>query len=108
LELGQLALDGLYVAEQLQSPNKLATSLLAKEQILALAGSSKDSVKLRLATLLTGVLLEVRMRTEVETELEKLTKPELSALASFYRRAGLQVGNSLLKQRHDEIRALAR
>jgi hypothetical protein len=108
MELGQLALDGLYVAEQLQSPNNLAKSLLAKEQIQALAGSSKDSVKSRLGTLLTGVLLELRLRTEVESKIEKLSGSELRALASFYRRAGLQVGNSLLKRRHDEIRALVR
>jgi hypothetical protein len=108
MELGELALDGLYVAEQLQSPNKLAKTLLAKAQIEALAGSSEDSVKSRLGNLLTGVLLEIRLRTEVESKLEKLTGPELRALASFYRRAGLQVGNSLLKRRHDEIRALAR
>jgi hypothetical protein len=108
LELGELALDGLYVAEQLQSPNKLAKTLLAKEQIEALAGASKDSMKSRLGTLLTGVLLEIRLRTEVDSKLEKLSGAELKALAGFYRRAGIQVGNSLLKRRHDEIRALAR
>ena len=106
-ELGQLVLDGLWVAERLRTPNELISGILSPAQIALLAGDTETSLRSRLQQLFTGILLELNARSVVESGgLENLSQAQLEGLALFYERAAGQVGNALLAQRAAEIRKL--
>ena len=109
LELGELALDGIWVAERLRTPNTLITKSLGAPEIEALSGAQAESVDSSLKQLLAGLLLEIRARSEVESGgLAKLDPKELNPLARFYTRAGQMLGNAMLLDRAVKIQGLVR
>ncbi|MEO5667748.1 MAG: hypothetical protein ABIR96_06810 [Bdellovibrionota bacterium] len=109
VSLGELSLDGIWVAERLRSPSMPVKNLLTEAQLEVITGKNAESVKSKLEKLLTGLLLEIRARSENESGgLDKLSRTQLVSLADFYSRAGRQLDNSLLQKRAAEIRELAR
>jgi hypothetical protein len=106
LELGQLVLDGLWVAGRLATPNDVVSVLLSSAQIDAIASNAESSLRSQFTKLLAGLLIEVRVRTEIEGNgIASLQPRERRALEAFYRRAGTQIGNSMLTDRADAIRS---
>lgn len=109
VELGQLVLDGLWVAERLRTPNELISGMLSPAQLARFAGNGETSLRSQFQRLFTGILLEINTRSVQESDgLDKLTQAELKALAPFYERAAGRTGNVLFAQRAAEIRRLFR